>query len=272
MEAVMAIELLVDWPLSEERQALLRRSAAYRRTILYLRPNNDAASGLRFQDLFFHFLGSTFQVIALADSWSNPISIGESVMTLIGLTCLWTFAAILFDPHSRFPWLSEILPLVATALFTLSTTWRRFLSSRRVRTTSARDLAGRALPSLSVVRYRVPQAEDWQPLVLQLAAVCHALLIDVSRPGGRGLLWELQTLPALFPSRILLIADEAQFTEWFDERSTAEASDAAPQVIIEMRQALESCKVLVQRGHNYKGRRRFGRAVKNALLDLSWAF
>lgn len=263
-------ELLLDWPLSDaaqrDRQSILR--SAKRTIILYLRPHNDIQSGARLQFLLFNYLGSRFRVIALADTWSNVISLGEFMFLFLAFSLLAITFGIIFDPRSQHRWLSEVVVpggLGLAALY-LTELWRRLLGSKRVRTVGLGLLPEGEMPRWPpVVRLKTSRDDDWQPLVRRLATYCHAAVVDVSQPGGEGLLWELETLPGLLSSRVLLIADEAAFIAWFKEPPAgAQAASTS-----EMREALAGCRILVLRGRDRRALRRFGEAVRVALLDLT---
>jgi hypothetical protein len=263
-------ELLLDWPLSDaaqrDRQSILR--SAKRPVILYLRPHNDSQSGARLQFLLFNHLGSRFRVIALADNWSNVISFGEFLFLFLGFSLLATTFGIVFDPRSQHRWFSEVVVPggLGVAVLYLTELWRRLLGPKRVRTVDFGLLPEGEVPSWPpVARLKASREDDWQPLVRKLATYCHAAVVDVSQPGGKGLLWELQTLPGLLPSRVLLIAEEAAFIAWFKE-PPAGAQTASRS---EMREALAGRRILVLRGRGRRARRHFGEAVRVALLDLT---
>jgi len=104
----------------------------------------------------------------------------------------------------------------------------------------------------------------WQQSVSELARVTSASIIDISEPTEH-LLWEMEELDRVCPSRSIIIGEHARVTRWVP------GNDVTPGISsLDARFAarLEGRDVLAY-STDRAGMRRFARALHGTLLDIA---
>lgn len=247
----------------------LRRT--YRPVLLYLRPYEHAGAGARFQRFITEHLDIRYRVVALADSWSNHLSIGEYLLVVAVLNGLgYVVAGLVWDGH-----LIDCFGALLGALFfaLLLRPVTAHLSRRRVLKVGGSGMPLDNLEEWLLERRRSKdwwgririevELENWQAAVTRLAEFSDAAVMDVSRAGA-GLAWELENVIAILGGRVILVADKEEFSTWYWQH---DPKRERVEGVERMRDALSRHRVLFLATGQRRAQKRFGRALRIAVAE-----
>lgn len=203
--------------------------------ILYLRRFGDTTTRDRFDGWLEKDLANYFRFVGLSDPSTNLVA--RQGPEFVGCIFAWLLLGIPLFFLQRV----LALPIMINVCFALASgalalRFQRhlipvFARRRTVVMRTDRDVAAVALRAQRWRAFRLSNylprrhieiidvaTELWQQAVLAIAPYAHAILIDISAVG-EGLAWELSTLHALYPERLVVVA--TQFT------APASASDVS---------------------------------------------